>query len=94
MKFEIGKLVSTRPVHERMDKDLGFAVFIQESLNRYINCDWGNSSIEDALSNDEAVKNGEDRIFATYKQPKTDTTIWIITEWDRSATTVLFPSDY
>ena len=43
--------------------------------------------------NDAAVKSGKDRIHAAYVN-KTGDKIWIITEWDRSVTTVLFPSDY
>ena len=40
----------------------------------------------------EALKNGE-RLLSEYKLPD-DRRIWIITEWDRSATTLLFPEDY
>ena len=45
--------------------------------------------------NDNAVKNGDDRILAAYKNsgPKA-WKIWIITEWDRSYTTILFPDEY
>lgn len=35
-----------------------------------------------------------DRILAVYTQKNTDVTIWIITEWDRSVTTILFPNEY
>lgn len=45
----------------------------------------------EVTSNNEAVKNGE-RILAAYMYG--DTKIWIITEWDRSATTILFPEEY
>lgn len=38
-------------------------------------------------------RENNDRILAVYKYNDT-TTIWIITEWDRSVTTVLFPSEY
>ena len=47
---------------------------------------------EDAEMNTEAVNNGDDRILAVYKTCKGN--IWIITEWDRSVTTILFPSEY
>jgi hypothetical protein len=42
--------------------------------------------------NDQAVKNGDDRIMGVYPTDEGD--IWIITEWDRSVTTILFPSEY
>ena len=47
---------------------------------------------EDWESNDEALKNGQ-RLLSEYKLPD-GKRIWIITEWDRSATTLLFPEDY
>lgn len=47
---------------------------------------------EDWKSNDEALKNGL-RLLSEYKLPD-GRRIWIITEWDRSATTLLFPEDY
>ena len=47
---------------------------------------------EDWKSNDEALKNGL-RLLAEYKLPD-GRRIWIITEWDRSATILLFREDY
>ena len=41
--------------------------------------------------NDNALKDGE-RIVAVYNIG--DDKIYIITEWDRSVTTILFPSEY
>ena len=49
----------------------------------------------DKRQNDEAVRNGDDRILAAYTHPEhPDWKIWIITEYDRSATTLLFPDEY
>jgi hypothetical protein len=61
-------------------------------LVRHANGDWGDVCKEDWRSNDEALKNGL-RLLSEYKLPD-DRRIWIITEWDRSATTLLFPEDY
>lgn len=89
-KFELGSLVTTREVAlRRENKD--FDKFVMDSIARYTQCDWGDTCDEDKKTNDYAVKNNE-RILAVYKC--NDTTIWIITEWDRSVTTVLFPSEY
>lgn len=45
--------------------------------------------------NEQALESGEDRLFSAYIYNKeTNEKIWIITEWDRSVTTILFPSDY
>lgn len=47
---------------------------------------------EDQDLNDEAVKNGG-RIMSSYEVTD-DVTVWVLTEWDRSVTTVLLPSEY
>lgn len=93
MKFQLGKLVETRAVADRMQADKTFEKFVYSSLERYIDGDWSSIDDSDKALNDNAVKTGESRILAAYVD-QTDTTIWIITEWDRSVTTILFPSDY
>lgn len=90
-RFELGQLVDTIAVHAKRELDPVFQAFVSDSFLRYINGDWGELSEEDAKLNDEAIDNGE-RIHGTYKRG--DWTIWIITEWDRSVTTILFPEDY
>lgn len=92
MKFKIGRLVATAGVHQRAIDDHEFNDFVQRSFNRYTKCDWGDTCTEDAALNQEAIING-DRIFAVYKYNE-ETDIWIITESDRSYTTILFPSEY
>ena len=47
---------------------------------------------EDKQMNDEAIKSGNDRILAAYETSKGN--IYIITEHDRSATTILFADEY
>lgn len=77
-----------------IDEDRGFSAFVDQSMARYVQCDWGDTCEEDWQSNDDAVKEG-DRILAEYREPNhPDWRIWIITEWDRSATTILFPDEY
>ena len=50
---------------------------------------------EDAQLNNEALTFGSDRLFSVYNPADhPDWRIWIITEWDRSVTTVLFPDEY
>ena len=48
--------------------------------------------MEDWKSNDEAMYE-DGRLLSTY-QAKDQTVFWIITEWNRTATTILLPSDY
>lgn len=71
-----------------------FEAFVLSSLGRYVNCDWGEMSPEDKHMNDMAVRNNDDRVFASYTDSRSGKKIWIITEADRSITTVLFPEEY
>lgn len=92
-KFELGRTVVTAAINARMDTDKDFERFVQMSLGRYINCDWGDTCEEDKQVNEDSLRDGE-RLLAVYIYPKTGEKIWIITEWDRSTTTILYPSDY
>ena len=93
MKFHPGTLVATKAIAERLENDRVFTQFVHKSIRRHLNCDWGNLNKEDAAMNDMAFKHGESRLFSVYEYSSSEK-IWIITEWDRSSTTVLFPSDY
>jgi hypothetical protein len=91
-KFKLGQVVSTRGVNDLIAEDQKFAKFVLDSLSRHANGDWGDMCQEDKAENERALVDGN-RIFSAYKSddlPK----IWIITEWDRSATTILFPDEY
>jgi hypothetical protein len=61
-------------------------------LVRHGGGDWGELDAHDTKANDEALKH-DDRLLSAYVLP-TGTKLWIITEWDRSATTLLLPSEY
>jgi hypothetical protein len=60
-------------------------------LARHFRGDWGDVCDADKRQNDLALVNGE-RVLSAY-QVGTDR-FWIITEWDRSVTTILLPSEY
>jgi len=62
-----------------------------ELLLRHVTGDWGDLCDEDKAANDRAVKEGT-RVFSAYVL-EDGTKVWIITEWDRSATTFLLPSE-
>ena len=95
--FETGQIVATREVFDLAAENQDFAGFMQRSLGRHIRGDWGEVDDEDKRANDQALKQG-DRLLSAYKDDRFPghgvSTIWIITEADRSATTVLFPDDY
>ena len=94
MRFNPGHLGATRGVAERMEKDLMFREFCSTSLKRHLNADWGDLDEEDKKQNDKALQSGESRLFSAYIFQDTGEKIWIITEWDRSATTILYPDEY
>lgn len=83
-----GRWVVTRRIAEKIGKDEDFALFITDSVNKFLRSDWGETCEEDSRLNDKAVISGEDRIVARYDN------IFIITEWDRSVTTILFTDEY
>jgi len=91
--FDLGKLAVTRGVHE---------VILQEGFSplgiliRHQSGDWGEICQEDwALNNKSLNPDPEERgrLFSSYTTPG-GTRIWIITEWDRSVTTLLLPDEY
>ena len=92
MKFPVGKIVVTDGIADRITKDFYFSEFVYVSLSRHKRCDWGDCCTEDKALNDEALIDG-DRLFSLYIF-KDETKIWIITEPDRSYTTILFPEEY
>ena len=65
---------------------------IVAALRRHAVGDWGEIDAHDRAANDDAMKSGE-RILSVYRSA-TGTTFWVLTEADRSATTVLLPDDY
>ena len=91
--FEIGKLYQTRGVYDKTCKDEEFERFIGQAFFRYVLGDWGDLYESDKELNEEAVSTGEGRILGAYKY-NDETKIWIITESDRSCTTILFPEEY
>ena len=93
MLFELGQTVATRGVVEEMKKDSYFKKFVDRSFARHCNGDWGDLCKEDKEMNDEALAHEDDRIVSKYNY-NSDVSIYIITEWDRSATTILFPDEY
>ncbi len=96
-EFPSGQMVCTRGVADLSEEDPEFAKFVQASVTRHFHKDWGDLGQEDKKANDEALKDGE-RILSAYNDPRFTghgvASIWIITEGDRSVTTVLFPDEY
>jgi len=85
--FNLGKTVITANADSVLD-----ITDIHVAMGRHISCDWGNLCDEDRERNNNALRNGA-RLFSAYKDSN-GRKFWIITEADRSYTTVLLPEDY
>ena len=85
-RFPLGQLLITANATVRLSTEEVFA-----ALKRHASCDWGDLCPEDSLANDTALLQGG-RLFSAYGQD--DSRFWVITEADRSVTTVLLPGDY
>ena len=64
----------------------------EEFLVRHVQGDWKDLDAHDQQANAQAVKEGH-RILSAY-DTKLGTRVWLITEWDRSVTTLLCPDEY
>jgi hypothetical protein len=92
--FPAGCIVATRAVSDYAKHG---ELNISPYLTRHLAGDWGDLSDSDRRQNDQALKSENDRLFSSYnlgRKFERDDKLWIITECDRSVTTVLFPSDY
>ena len=86
-RFPLGQVVITQgALHDLPAEE------VQESLLRHAEGDWGDVCKEDWELNDEALEN-QARLMSSYRTKK-GIRFWIITEWDRSVTTILLPLEY
>ncbi len=86
-KFPLGQIVSTPNALNSLTYDE-----ILSGLLRHVTGDWGEMDAEDRQANDTALADGS-RLLSAYHS-SAGRKFWIITEADRSATTVLLPEDY
>lgn len=64
-----------------------------EYLNRHMCGDWGEVDEHDRAENELSIEKGF-RILSAYTLPRTSVKVWVITEANRSATTILLPEEY
>jgi hypothetical protein len=86
--FELGRLLATPGALSAL-ADVGLTPI--DLLTRHRSGDWGDLGSDDKRANDYAVKNGE-RILSAYQIG--GHRFYVITEWDRSVTTVLLAEEY
>lgn len=88
--FSLGQVVATPGALSALGDE---GLDSQALLTRHVTGDWGELSGEDAQENELSLREGY-RILSSYKLPRTGVKLWIITEADRSATTLLLPDEY
>ena len=87
--FPLGCIVATRGALEALGASGESAM---RFVLRHVRGDWGELGRDDQAANDAAVLEGS-RILSAYRTAR-GTRLWIITEADRSATTLLLPDEY
>ena len=89
--FELGVCVITQGIHQLQKSAVDRDKDLRPLITRHLSGDWGNTPVEDKILNDEATKD-IGRIMSSYVF--NGKVVWIITEADRSVTTILLPSEY
>lgn len=89
LSFHLGQLLAT-PGALAAIEDAGQTP--AEFVEHHRQGDWGEVCDDDRLANDQALKEGT-RLLSAYRTSK-GVRLWIITEADRSATTILLPDEY
>jgi hypothetical protein len=85
-RFHLGQVVITANASLTLTTEE-----VLTALSRHASADWGDLCPEDTLVNNTALDHG-DRLLSAYGQGANR--FWVITEADRSVTTVLLPEDY
>ena len=87
VSFPLGQVVISRGAIASLSNE-----DVQHAIGRHASGDWGELSAEDLQENELSLEQGF-RLLSSYRSA-TGRKFWIITEADRSATTVLLPEDY
>lgn len=86
-KFPPGRIVITANAAQHLTN-----VDIATALRRHLRGDWGELTDDDKQANERSLL-GDCRLLSAY-QTEAGVRFWVITEWDRSVTTLLLPEDY
>ena len=86
-KFPLGRVVITRNALNTLNTQ-----DVHRAISRHVRGEWGEVCREDQQANEQALKVGA-RLLSVYTDSN-GVKFWIITEADRSATTILLPEDY
>lgn len=89
-KFPLGQVVATPDAIAALQR-VGQSPW--SLLSQHVAGKYGNLDDEDKQANEDALIHG-DRIFSSYLLKDGITTVWVITEADRSSTCLLLPENY
>jgi len=87
-EFNLGRCCITPDAQAFLDEQ---GVTPLSLLHRHVSGDWGDLCEEDKMANTQALASHQ-RLFSSYELARGK--VYVITEWDRSATTILLPSEY
>lgn len=92
--FPLGRIMMTTNLKDTLQRanPAGWEEELQMFINRHASGDWGDLDEEDKLENELSLHRGSRILSAHIATP--DIRVWVITEADRSITTVLLPEDY
>jgi hypothetical protein len=87
MKFELGRLLASAGAMKVLREDE-----MLMALSLHAAGEWGEVCEDDKQANQDALRDGTTRILSayTFRQAR----VWVLTEADRSATTILLPEEY
>lgn len=92
-RFPLGQVVATSALISALEENgLDAEDAIMGMLACHASGDWGALDKFDKLANDAAVLSGHDRILSRYDVG--EISVYVITEWDRSHTTIMRVEDY
>ena len=94
-KFSLGRTVATPGALEAL-QDAGQSP--DHFLDLHVSGSWDDLDAEDRKANEQAIAHEDDpgrrdRVFSAFRTRK-NVKLWIITEHDRSVTTILLPEEY
>lgn len=89
VRFSIGQTVATPGALAALEEA---GQTSSDFLHRHVNSDWGDLDADDKQANEDALLHGN-RLLSSYRM-NNGLKLWIITEADRSATTLLLPDEH
>ncbi len=88
MRLTLGHLLATSVALDHLTRS---GISALDLIRRHASGDWGDIDPEDHSANNQALRNGS-RLLSAYRIGSER--VYVITEWDRSATTILLASEY